>query len=96
MTHQINDAPDNLIPEGESTGTEYAADVLDYAEEVFEVGEDGNTREVYEHRFVVIPASELDEAEKMLDLFNTGIQDDTGHKPVMYQRTVTYGAWKRV
>lgn len=89
----INDAPDNLIPEGTSEGIEYAADVLDYAEEVFD-GDD--QEEVYIHRFVGIPSSSEEEARKMMDIFNKGIQDTTGHDPVLYQRKVTYGEWTRV
>ncbi len=96
MTHQINDAAEDLIPKGESEGVEYAADVLDYGEDVFDVDSKGDTQEVYEHRFVSIPASTAEDAQKMLEIFNRGIQDDTGHEPVLYRRKVTYGEWEKV
>lgn len=95
MTH-IKAAAEDLIPKGESQGVEYAADVLDYGKEVFDVSEDGDTREVYEHRFVAVPAATPEEALGMLNIFNKGIQDTTGHEPVLYKRTVTYGEWTRV
>lgn len=95
MTHQINDAGQNLIPEGEHSGVEYAADVLDYTPEVFDENDKEQTLH-YEHRFVGVPASSEEEARKMLGIFNTTIRDDTGYTPILYSRTVTYGEWTRV